>query len=247
LNRIRVGAVSYLNTKPLLYGLHHFEPLQNRFSLEEDYPSAVSKKLQDNEIDVGLVPVAVIPTLAFAEIISEYCIGAEGKVASVCLFSQVPLQEIDTIFLDFQSRSSIALCQILCKEFWGIQPKFVPATAGFEALVSGTTAAVIIGDRAFAHLNTTPFVYDLAEAWQQYTQLPFVFAAWVANKALPRDWIDVFNQANALGLQHIPEVAANYAIADYSLLKYYTANISYRLTPQKKQGLQLFLQKLAKL
>ena len=102
LEKIKVGAVSYLNTKPLLYGITRDEKLGQQIDLVEEYPSKIAGMLVDGTIDVGLVPVAIIPKLAEWHIISNYCIGAEGEVASVCLFSEVPIDEIDKILLDYQ-------------------------------------------------------------------------------------------------------------------------------------------------
>ena len=112
--RIRVGAVSYLNTKPLLYGIRRSE-LINRIELIEEYPSRIAAMLLNDEIDVGLVPVAIIPKLAESHIITNYCIGAEGEVASVALFSEVPIQQVTTVLLDYQSRTSVNLARILEK------------------------------------------------------------------------------------------------------------------------------------
>ncbi|HNK30623.1 MAG TPA: hypothetical protein PKG65_16940, partial [Ferruginibacter sp.] len=106
--KIKVGAVSYLNTKPLIYG---FEQglMKDEVELLIDYPSKIASLLQTNQVDIGLVPVAIIPTLEEHHIISDYCIGCDGEVASVCLFSEVPLAEVSTILLDYQSRTSVAL------------------------------------------------------------------------------------------------------------------------------------------
>ncbi len=106
-----MGAVSYLNTKPLLYGLKHGHTIDN-MELIEDYPSKIAQRLLNDEIDLGLVPVAIIPKLKEHHVISDFCIGAEGPVASVCIFSEVPIENVETILLDYQSRTSVALARI---------------------------------------------------------------------------------------------------------------------------------------
>ena len=116
-NRIRVGAVSYLNTKPLLYGIKR-SAVMDRIDLIEDYPSKIAAMLLNNEIDVGLVPVAIIPKMEASFIITDYCIGAEGDVASVALFSELPLAEIEKVLLDYQSRTSVNLAKVLLKHYW---------------------------------------------------------------------------------------------------------------------------------
>jgi chorismate dehydratase len=109
--------------------------------------------------------------------------------------------------------------------------------------ISGTTAGIIIGDRALASLNRFEHIYDLGLAWKAYTRLPFVFAAWVANKPIPLDFMEAFDAANAYGLTNLEEVIALIPASEqvYDLHKYYTENISYTLTAEKKKGLQSFL------
>jgi chorismate dehydratase len=244
LKKIKVGAVSYLNTKPLLYGIKRSEIL-DYIELIEEYPAAIASMLLEDKIDVGLVPVAIIPKLKEAHIITDVCISAVGEVASVCLFSQVPIEQVEKVLLDYQSRTSVALFKVLLKEYWKKEVVFEDAKPNYQQDIKGTTAGVVIGDRALAQRASSPFIYDLATAWLQHTGLPFVFAAWVANKQLPPDFISAFNDANLIGLQHIDEVIAeqgNYPT--YNLETYYTQNISYTLTDEKRKGLALFLEKL---
>ncbi|MEY3208546.1 MAG: hypothetical protein RL064_577, partial [Bacteroidota bacterium] len=144
--RWRIGAVSYLNTLPFLLGIEQSDIMQ-RIELVKDYPAKIAQDLMDGTIDIGLVPVAIIPLLKEAHLVSNYCIGAEGPVASVSIFSQVPMEEIKTVYLDYQSRTSIQLAQILLKQYWKQDVEFIPASEGYIGKISGTTAGVIIGDR----------------------------------------------------------------------------------------------------
>jgi len=244
LSKIKVGAVSYLNTKPLLYGIQRSAALLNRIELVTDYPARIADMLLNGQIDIGLVPVAIIPRLKEHYIVSDYCIGAEGPVASVALFSEVPLEKIETVLLDYQSRTSVNLAKILLRDHWNISPLLEDATEGYTSRIQGTTAGVVIGDRAFEQRHRSPYVYDLAEAWIAHTGLPFVFAAWVANKPIDAEFISLFNTANALGLQHLDAVLAENPYKTYDLHTYYTENISYPLTDRKKEGLSLFLKRL---
>lgn len=239
-NTIRIGAVSYLNTKPLIYAFSHGTTIAGT-ELIEDYPARIASMLLNDEIDVGLVPVAIIPKLKEHYIITDYCIGAEGEVASVCLFSEVPLNEIKTVILDYQSRTSVALAQVLIKHYWKLDVIFEEAGEDFRTNIAGTKAAVVIGDRAFEQRKISKYSYDLAKAWIDFTGLPFVFAAWVANKKLPADFIHSFTTANKIGLERIEAVVAENDSPDYDLKKYYTVNISYELTDRKREGLQKFL------
>lgn len=243
MEKIRVGAVSYLNTKPLLYGIER-STLMNEMELITDYPSSIAQQLIDGQIDVGLVPVATIPQLKEFHIITDYCIGAVGDVASVCLFADEPLQQVKKVLLDYQSRTSVALCKVLLEGYWKLHPALEEAKADFRNSIKDDTAGVVIGDRAFEQRKQSRYIYDLAGAWIDWTGLPFVFAAWIANKPLPEAFVKEFNAANALGFQHLDEVIAAWPSPSYDLKTYYTQNISYHLDDAKKKGLDLFIQKL---
>ncbi len=219
----------------------------DRIELIEEYPSKIAAMLLNDEIDIGLVPVAVIPKMKESFIITDYCIGAVGEVASVALFSEVPMEQIETVLLDYQSRTSVNLAKVLFKEYWKKEVILQDATEDFRSNIKGNVAGIVIGDRALKQRNISPYMYDLATAWIEFTKLPFVFAAWVANKPLGEDFEDAFNRANAYGVKHIIEVVKEQGPQHYDLLKYYTENISYELTDEKRKGLALFLEKLSNL
>ena len=241
MKKIRVGIVNYLNTKPLVYGLER-PPIKDLIELKGDYPARVAQMLMDGEIDVGLIPVAVIPQLPSYHIIGDHCIGAEGEIATVALFSEVPMKEIKKIYLDYQSHSSVALLKFLVKEYWGINPEIIQTeNDDYRKEIKGTTAGLVIGDRAFEQRKISTFIYDLGSEWRKITGLPFVFAAWISTKKLPDDFIKFFNEANAMGLSHIDEIVRETPFDLYDLSKYYTLHLSYRLDVQKKKGMELFL------
>ena len=210
-----------------------------------EYPSKVAAMLLKGEADIGLIPVAVIPALKEHYIIADFGISTEGEVASVCLFSDVPFNEVEKIYLDYQSRTSVALLKILLKDHWNISPQLLPANAGYESLITGTIAGLVIGDRALIQRNKSKYIYDLGSAWNEMTGLPFVFAVWVANKKLPADFIRQFNDATGEGLNHIDEIASEITFPDYDLKKYYSENINYRLGDKHHEGLKLFLNLLS--
>jgi chorismate dehydratase len=239
--KVKVGIVSYLNTRPLIYGLR-LPPVSEQIELIEEHPAKLADMLISGEIDLGLIPVAAIPQLKEHYIIGDYCIGTEGEVASVCLFSEVPVQEIKRVYLDYQSRSSVALLQWLMKEYWGIHPEIIHAADdSFRKEIKGSTAGLVIGDRAFEQRKVSTFIYDLGAEWRSITGLPFVFAAWVSNKPLPAAFIKTFNEANALGLNFIDEIVAANAFELYDLKKYYNLHISYTLDERKREGMKKFL------
>ena len=237
--------VSYLNTRPLLLGMEQ-SPFKERIELMKAYPAQIAQALLDDTIDIGLVPVAVMPLLKHPQLVSKYVIGTEGEVASVALFSQVPMDQIEKVYLDYQSRTSVALAKILFKQFWKKEVEFLNATEGYINQIHGNTAGIIIGDRALVSLDKFEHIYDLGLAWKAYSGLPFVFAAWVANKPIPLEFIEAFDAANGYGLSHLEDVIALIPANErvYDLHKYYTENISYELTPEKKAGLDKFLEAL---
>jgi len=241
-NKIRVGVVNYLNTKPLVYGLER-PPVNSRIELIGDYPSKLAEMLMEGKIDVGLIPVAVLPKLPQYQIVGEHCIGTEGEIASVALFSEVPMHEIKKVWLDYQSRTSVALLKYLMKESWGINPEIVEAVdEDYRKEIKGTTAGLVIGDRAFEQRKISTFIYDLGSEWRAITGLPFVFAAWVSTKPLPPDFIKIFDEANATGLGHIDEIVTTASFDLYDLKKYYTLHLSYKLDERKRESLQKFLE-----
>jgi chorismate dehydratase len=238
--KIRVGAVSYLNTKPLLYGIQQ-RGIANETELVIDYPSSIATMLLDGRIDLGLVPVAIIPDLKDYYIITNYCIGSNGAVASVCLFSEVPINKIHKVLLDYQSKTSVQLAKILLKEYWKINPEFVLTSKDYRKEIGGNTAALIIGDRALEQRRVSAFVYDLGEAWKKFTGLPFVYAAWISNKKLDKDFVKKFDEANKYGIECIGTFLNTVKYDAFDLNKYYTENISYIFDDEKRKGLNLFL------
>lgn len=244
LKKIKVGAVGYLNTRPMLYGMQSEEFLQEN-ELVSDYPARVTAMLLSGEVDVALLPVAVLAQLPVYHIVSNYCIGSTGEVASVCLFSEVPLQQLTEVYLDYQSRTSVALCKLLMKEYWHIEPRLLDAgDESYRTRIQGTTGAVVIGDRALEQRRTSTYIYDLSAAWKAMTGLPFVFAAWVSLRPMPEDWVQRFDAAQAVGMQQIPSIAEAAKYSPYDLHKYYTVNLSYELDAEKRNGMELFLRKL---
>ncbi|MES2395498.1 MAG: menaquinone biosynthesis protein [Bacteroidota bacterium] len=249
MSKIKISVVSYLNSKPFLYGLNH-SGLINEIDLQLDIPSVCAQKLIDGKVDIGLIPVAVLPKLKEKYIISDYCIGAEGKVASVILYSNVPLQGIKNILLDYQSKTSVLLVKVLAGNFWKIAPHWIAAKADYENDIEGNTAAVIIGDRTFELENKYPYSYDLAEEWQKFTQLPFVFACWVANKKLPDHFISEFNQALKYGIDNRTKLIAELVgqkTYPTNIENYLNINIKYDYDSSKEKALKLFLDYISKM
>jgi len=244
MDKIKVTAVSYLNTKPFLYGIEHSD-LINELELSLDIPSRCSERLLNQEVDIGLVPITTIPFIDDAVIISEYCIGSTGAVKTVCLFSQCPLDDIETVLLDYHSNTSVELLKILLRDHWKLSPNLLPGEAGFEEKIGGTTAGLIIGDRVIPWRKRFTYEYDLGQAWQEHTGLPFVFAAWVSISHLESPFIDRFNEAIEFGVNHIQrtvdEFSERYEEHGFDVSKYFEENISYAFDDGKKKGMDHFL------
>ena len=229
--KIRISAVSYLNTLPFIYGIENSLLLEGKYILEKDIPSICAEKLINNTVDLGLIPVAEIYKVKKAQIVSDYCIGAYGKVK--------------TVLLDYQSRTSIRLVQILAQKYWKTKMNFISAKINFEKEISGNTAGVIIGDRTFNMNKKYKYIFDLSEEWTKFTKLPFVFAVWVANKTLNNDFISNFNKACKFGLDNINELVKKYLFKHYisniELEYYLNNNINYLLDEKKIKGMKKFL------
>ena len=233
--------MSYLNTKPLLYGLEHGQ-LSDQVELVLDYPANLVRLLQSNQIDIGLIPVGALPSLGDYHIISDYCIGTEGEVASVAVFSEVPMEEIDTVLLDYQSRTSVMLCKILFEKHWKKKVQFIDAKdESYIDNIRGNVAGLVIGDRALKIRDKFKFKFDLGLAWKEMTGLPFVFAVWVRKKEISGEFIPLFNEANGMGLSKINLIIDYNNESIYPMDMYFRKNISYRLTEGMRESMSLYL------
>lgn len=241
MKKIKISAVSYTNTKPFIYGLQNSEVL-NQLDLSLDTPSDCAQKLIDNQVDIGLIPVAAIPFVSNATIISSYCIGSVGAVNSVFIFSDIPVQEIKTVKLDLQSRTSNNLAKVLLKFHFEVDVNF---TTDQDKL---TDAIVLIGDRTFGKKEDYNYAYDMGEEWMKFTGLPFVYAAWVANKEIPKPFIAQFDEALKLGLLNINEVLRELPkLNNFDLEDYLFNKLNFDLTDDKRKALNLFLEYIKKL
>ena len=243
MKRIRISAVSYLNTKPFVYGLQNSDLIKD-VDLTLDIPSLCAFKLSNDLADIGLIPVAAIADVPSSRIISDYCIAASGTVRTVVLMSNVPLSEIKKVILDDQSRTSVQLVKVLAKYFWKISPTWENGQTGIaDEKMDRSTAAVVIGDKAFGAAARFKFCYDLGEAWKTFTGFDFVFACWIANKQLPIEFISEFNQALGWGVLRIQNVIDEYekVYPEYRIREYFYENLGLVFDEPKRKGLDLFL------
>ncbi len=240
---VRVSAVSYINSFPFIHGLRNHNVLKD-IELSLDPPAKCAEKLISGQVDVGLIPVATIPLVKNANIFTPYCIGADGKVESVCLYADCELHEIEKVLLDPESRTSVQLAKILAGSFWNIEPEWVDSSPGFERSIKSTTAGVVIGDRAFKLNETGLNRWDLSEAWKEMTGLPFVFATWVSNCALPAGFISAFNEALGIGLKNRAEAVSEMLpshVDPKPFQRYVDELIQYDLDVPLRKGMDRFL------
>lgn len=248
MDKLRISAVSYTNTQPFIYGIKHSPEVLDQIELSLDIPADCAQKLIDGKVDIGLIPVAATLNMPYWEIVSDYCIGAEGPVNSVFIFSNCPIAEVKALQLDPESRSSNNLARVLLKNYWKVSPTLVNSAADYGKLTEPHTAFVQIGDRTFGKTGNYAYVYDLAGEWKAFTGLPFIFAAWIANKPIPAGFTASFNTALQYGLNHRAEVIANqppraaFDVADYLMHK-----LDFSITEDKLKAMHLFLDYIKKL
>ncbi|MBI3500203.1 MAG: menaquinone biosynthesis protein [Bacteroidetes bacterium] len=239
---LRISAVSYINAKPFVYGIEQGGFLKN-YSLSLDIPSLCADKLMKDKVDIGLAPIAVIPHLKKYFLFPDFCIGANGPVRSVMLYSEAPLNEIKRIHLDNQSRTSVMLLQILAKHFWKISPQWIQAKDGYEKNINGNVAGLIIGDRNFSFTKKFQYAFDLSEQWKLFTGLPFVFACWISNKKLDAQHEISFYKSMKFGLEQKEKVIEQLDKEfDKKIMSdYLNEYIIYSLDQPKRIAMNLFL------
>jgi chorismate dehydratase len=243
---LRVGAVSYLNTKPLVYGLAELLP---DAEIVFDYPSRLADSLAEGDLDIALVPVAETWSHPQWSLVSDACIACRGPVLSVKLLFRVPPDKVRILALDEGSRTSAVLSQILLRELAGVTPQLCSLPLGSDATEVTADAVLVIGDRAI-RCREQDFVdvWDLGDKWCRATELPFVFAAWFAGPGIETERAAVaLATARDCGCEQVAEIACEQADAMRLPLElveeYLTRNLYFRLGPRELRGLELFHEK----
>ncbi|MBN1107402.1 MAG: menaquinone biosynthesis protein [Bacteroidales bacterium] len=249
-SKVKVSAVKYANTYPFIHGLNK-TGFDRKIILTTDHPAECARKLAEGSVDVGLIPVAALPQVKDYRIITDYCLGAYGKVRTVLLLSNCPFPDIQRIHLDYRSLSSVNLARILARNFWKKEFMWNNTSEGFDFInIGDTEAVVLIGDQCFEFENRFIYKTDLAEEWFRFTGLPFAFACWTANRDLDQGFLDEFNLALKYGVEHIPEVVERFGstgvIKGAGLSEYLTKNMNFDLNDDKRKAIDLFLELMAK-
>lgn len=244
----RVGAVAYLNTKPLIYGLD--DRLKGFGSLQLELPSRLATQMEQGDLDIGLIPVVeYLRNRSSYRLISDAGIACQGPVWSVRVLFRVPPQEVKTLGTDEGSRTSVALSQVLLASRFGKLPELVPFPIGSMPQDCPADAVLVIGDRAMNPQRYRSDFYldwDLGEQWYMLTGLPFVFAMWVARSPAFDDSriIDFLEASRDAGLVHIEEIiakyAASYGLSDLACREYLTHFLRFRIGENELRGLGQF-------
>lgn len=242
---IRIGAVGYLNARPLTWAL---DADPERWAIRYDLPSVCSSLLHAGQVDLGLVPSIDYLQDPDYRFVPGVGIGSRGPIASVALYTRVPVERITSIALDTSSRTSVTLIRVLCRQRFGISPEFVAHGPDLTAMVAAADAGLLIGDPAFeadpAGLGLRKV--DLGEEWTAMTGLPFIYAAWTGRPGVVTEAdVEALQRAQVIGVQSVDAIAAEYGRGDTRrttrAAAYLRDNVKYGLGPDEARGLQLFL------
>jgi len=247
---LRIGAVSYLNTKPLVYRLSELLPHDE---LIFDYPSRLADSLAQASLDIALVPSIELAAHPEWKIISDACIGCVGPVLSVKVMFRVPPPRVRSLALDEGSRTSAALAQVLLSKLHGVHPKLTNLPLGSQPEQADADAVLVIGDRAICN-DDRKFVevWDLGEQWCRWAGLPMVFAMWVASPHVATAEVaNAFSAARDNGCRHLREIASEQSLEMQLPLElvegYLCHNLHFHLGYEQIRGLELFYQSAADL
>jgi chorismate dehydratase len=247
---VRIGAVSYLNARPLVEGI---EARTDRFSVRYDLPSVCARLLHAREIDLGLIPSIEYLRGDGYRIVPDCAVASDGPVASVAIFTSMPIERVRSIALDTSSRTSVALTRVLAARYFGIAPSFVDYSPDLTGMIARADAALLIGDPAlFANFEGLGLQkIDLGAAWHDFTGLPFVYACWTgAEGAVNAHDVATLRAARAAGEAHAESVAARFFPDDSERAalggRYLRENIRFRLGDRECAGLERFFALAAK-
>jgi len=239
--KLRVGSVSFLNAKPLIFGLENTDAID----LSLDVPSRLLDGLRQQRLDVALLPVIDYQRMEGLRMLTAGGIGCDGPTLTVRIFSPVPIEKINVLACDTDSHTSVALARIILARQFGITPEF--AELRYERRATGAKSALLlIGDKVVCEEpRDLPYQLDLGEAWKNLTGLPFVFAAWMARGGVElRNLPQLLNEAKAAGLAHIDQIIRQHAVPrgwpPETARKYLTQNLGFDIGPRQIEGIKLF-------
>ena len=256
---MRVSAISYLNTAPLMWNFEYGpqkERLLQQFDVDYTIPSRCAQMLAEGSADIGIIPVAAYATIPDLRILSDVAIASKRDVRSILLVSERSLNQIRSVALDSSSRTSAALIQVLFAMHWRREVAFAPAEPALEEMLREHDAALLIGDPALQVDRSRYHTWDLAEEWLLFTGKPFVFALWAVRPATASEdelaaIAEVFRESRDAGLAHIDDIAEEWSkhlgLSRNSIVSYLSQNIHYHLDQENIAGMQLFFRHAAEL
>ncbi len=240
---LRISAVSFLNTAPLVWGLTH-GPLEGRAEIWFEVPSACAASVAGGVADIGIIPVIEMARQGLPAV-PGLGIASDGDVRSIFVVSHVPAEEIRSLALDTSSRTSVGLAKVILEQKYGVQPRTIPYPPNVDKMLTLADAALVIGDPALrlAPQQEGYFVYDLGREWTAMTGLPMVYAMWAGRGA--EEAADLMHESYAYGKERIDEIVASEAeprrIPASLAREYLTRNIVFELGERHMQGLELYL------
>lgn len=240
-----LSLVSYLNTKPLIYGMEK-NIVDHNFILQKDVPSVCASRLMEGEVDIGIIPsIEYARSKGSWRIIPEIALASKQTVKSVCLFFKKDIKDINTVALDTSSRTSVALLKILLQEKYELIPNYIVMAPDLDEMLDKADAALVIGDKALHYNQQYPHLLDLGEEWFNLTGLPFVYAFWAGHElALSASDVDAIRRSKEEGVEKIEEIAREYAEGHPAEWPFYhdylSKNMFYELGDPEKEGLAEF-------
>jgi len=248
MDRLRISAISFLNTAPLMWDFEHGD-VGRDFEIEYTLPSGCAEMLRTGTADIGIVPVVAYTQIPDLKIIPNVSIASKRSVRSILLVSKVPIERVRTVAADTSSRTSVALARVIFRKWFGAGRQFTAMPPMLETMLQSNDAALIIGDPALTVDRSRYICYDLAEEWHRLTGKPFVFAFWAVRSAALKDsgesLATIFQQSRDHGLKHVDDLATEWAprvgISESEVKSYLTMNIDYTLDHENIAGLELFL------
>ncbi len=251
MRRLRISAISYLNTAPLMWDFEHGNSA-SQFDISYTLPSGCARALEQGNADIGIIPAAAYASIAGLQILPGVAIASLRAVRSILLVCKVPMEDVRTVALDTSSITSVALAKILFEKWLGGGETFSAMAPDLENMLETHDAALLIGDPALQVDRTQYLTIDLAEEWIRRTGKPFVFAFWAVREEALReadpgqDLAAIFQQSRDHGLrpENLASIACEWAprlgITAAEARAYLTDNIYYQLDAQCMEGLQLF-------
>ena len=251
MKRLRISAISYLNTAPLMWDFEHGST-GAAFDISYTLPAQCAASLRDGTADIGIIPAAAYCSVPDLAVIPGVAIASRRPVRSILLVSKVPLEDIETVALDTSSMTSVALTKVLFARWWGGQRTFAAMSPDIEQMLKQYDAGLVIGDPALQIDRSRYITYDLAEEWIRFTGKPFVFAFWAVRQAALRDAASdtdlaaLFQQSRDHGLlpENVDRIARDWAprlgLTEAAVGDYLTHSIHYSLDAECLAGLRLF-------